>query len=221
VLLGGNISQLERRDLGRFPIDILDGVVGYELKTKQNISFKDIPNYIKEYYPEMVKNKEIKQIWWLIFFQERADQTDQVKQADQTDGKKDKPVLCKYYLTIVEIRTATLTSSNVDFERIRKEAMGLVQKLDKKVKKLDNMDDGIFALVKNFIIVEKLREEKGVLEEKANFFESKSQELESTNQQLKTTSEQIKFKNEQLEVRIAELEKELKKVKKDSTSNKG
>jgi hypothetical protein len=235
VLLGGDLTQLERRDLGRFPIDILDGLTGYELKTKQSTSFDDIPLYIKEYYANMVKFKHTKKYWWLIFFQERKDAKEEISE------------MCKFYLVTIEINTELLTADKQDYLKLTQEVMELVQKLKEKVEKKDEMENGIFAPVDNFIVVERLRkkikqkdqekeliinqkdQEKALIikqkdqekeliinqkdQEKALIIKQKDQEKELIINQKNHENELLKKEKEIVEKEKQKLEAELKKLK--------
>ena len=192
VLLGGDLSQLEKMNPHNVLIDILNETESYEIKTRQALTFTEIPSFIKDYYDEMIQYRDEKSVWWLIFFQKRDDQKDILGD------------VCIYYLVLIELHAREFKSGNMELDSITREVMDLVQKLKRKVAEEDDIKKGIFAPVDNYLIVEKLRSDRDKAVKRAKLIEEK---LQAKLDQAEEDKIKLERENQLLKEKLKELEK--------------
>jgi hypothetical protein len=89
--LKGSYSNLEQSNPQGMKIDITHIDNTFELKTRRNVTPPDIRSFIADFFKEMVKKRQIKHHWWLVYFMKR------------TDAKAKKGRVCMYYLVLIEI----------------------------------------------------------------------------------------------------------------------
>jgi hypothetical protein len=202
VLLGGDVSQLEQRNPHNVLIDILNETESYELKTRQKLTFTEIPSFIKDYYEEMIESREEKSVWWFIFFQKRDDQKDIIED------------VCLYYLILIELHTKEFLHGIAKLESITKEVMNLVQKLKRKVAEEDDIKKGIFSPVGNYLIVDKLRTDNDKVVKKSQLIQDKLVQTEAKLVQSEAKLVQSEEEKTQLERENQLLKEKIKQLQK-------
>ena len=183
TLKQGNLSQIKQRNIEGTEIDLMHGLENYELKTRKNLEVNDIPDFISDYYQDMIKNQGVKDKWWLVFFQQRTDTKDKIQE------------ICLYYLVLIEIPTKNLDYPNKN--TITKEVIKLVQKAEKKVLEEDNIndDEGILVPVDNIIVVDRLRKK---VEKKDQIIQQKDQIIHQKDLENKKIIQQKDLENKKI-----------------------
>jgi chromosome segregation ATPase len=141
--------------------------------------------------------KKEKSVWWLIFFQKRDDQKDNI--AD----------VCLYYLVLIELHTKEFPHGIAKLESITKEVMNLVQKLKQKVAEEDDIKKGIFSPVGNYLIVDKLRTDNDKVNKKNQLIQGKLTHSEEIIFQLEEKLVQSEEKLVQSEEKLVQSEEKL------------
>ena len=196
VLLGGKLQELKRKDGHGQEIDITTLRHTIEVKNGIDISPRDVPRLVDEYFGEMVASAASKTTWWLCYFARRPAPKGKIGD------------VCMYYLVIVEIPVARLAACGGKACRAATgdEAMRLADEIQKKVVAEDEVDEGFLVPVKNIWIVDKLREEN----------KQKDKELAIGMVELATSKKEIAAKDKALAASMAEIaakDKEIERLK--------
>jgi hypothetical protein len=184
-LLKGNFSDIEQRNFEGIKIDITNFDDTYELKTRRNVAIPEIRNFIFDCFNEMIKMRQIKHRWWLIYFMKR------------TDTKAKKGHVCMYYLVLIEINVKDYKNLKDSFEKIVKDVQQMVESVKKTVIKKDEIDDpGILVPVENILVVESLREDvrekDAVIQEKDAVIQEKDALIQEKDAQIAQLQEKLK-----------------------------
>ena len=187
VLLGGKLQELKRRNGRGQEIDITTLRHTIEVKNGIDISPRDVPRLVDEYFGEMVASAASKTTWWLCYFARRPAPKGKIGD------------VCMYYLVIVEIPVARLAACGGKACRAATgdEAMRLADEIQKKIVAEDEVDEGFLVPVKNIWIVDKLREE----------IKQKDKELATKDKELATKDKELATKNKELAAKDKEIER--------------
>jgi hypothetical protein len=147
ALLGGETSWLKRHDARGREIDITTWKDTIEVKNGVDITARDLPMLVNEYFDEMLSSKASKRTWWLCFLLRRPEPKGKIGE------------VCMYYLAIVEIAVAGLTGDDACRVSLGGEAMHVAEELEKRIVTEDAVEEGFLVPVKNVWIVDKLRME--------------------------------------------------------------
>jgi hypothetical protein len=163
-LKGGNLDGIKQRNIQGMEIDVTSINLGTELKTKSSINVDDIPDFINQYFDDMVENQGEKHEWWLVYMLKR----------DDAKGKIGS--VCLYYMVVIEINAVDLDDDDKD--GLIKDVVRIVQKVRKRVSKEDEMRESGFATVDNVWMVDRLREENVELKDENVELKERIEELE-------------------------------------------
>ena len=192
ILLNLTLDDLEVENEYGTLIDLISGLIPYELKTKRNVDHHEISAFITEYYNKMIKSRKQKHIWWLGF----------LNKLDISKLKKGRN--CIRYLILIELDMRKSGMSIKNQHNVIADAQQVVDQAVQTIMEKDGMDDdeGVLFPVKNVWITDKLRDI--VIKEKSE----KEAALSEVAEQARVIEERDSTVAEQAKV-IEELRKKL------------
>nr|MDO8114027.1 hypothetical protein [Candidatus Sigynarchaeota archaeon] len=178
-----------------------------ELKTTRDVDASDVPDIIHHWFDAMIDTQGDKDSWWLVYFVQRPDTKAQIG------------VTCLYYITAIEIPTRGIDERDED--SIISEAVALIQKAEKKVKKEDGIVEGALLPVDNVVNADRLRKKLKARDETIQnmekTIEAKEKTIEAKEKTIEAKDNTIEVKEKTIEAKdntIEEKDKELDETKK-------
>jgi len=160
-------TTINQRGESGIEIDIRLHQKRSEIKTGRDLCAADVPDFIDSYYADMVDTQGEKEAWWLVYFVQRSDAKDKIGE------------ICLYYLTAIEIVTRDIEDH--DRDAIMKEAMMLIKKAERRVRKEDDLDAAVLLPVDNIVPMDrmrkKLKQRDKIIQEKEKALAEKDKEI--------------------------------------------
>ncbi len=173
-----------------------------EVKTTRDVDTSDVPDIIQHWFDEMVDSQGDKEAWWLVHFVQRGDGNAHI-------GKD-----CMYYLVAIEITTRNIDEK--DEPSIISEAMALIQKAEKKVKKDDGILEGALLPVDNVVHADRLRKKlkakEATLQEKDAAIQEKDAAIQEKDVALKEKDAALQEKDAALQEKDATIQEQAKEI---------
>jgi hypothetical protein len=181
ALDAGIPAAINQRGESGIEIDIILHQKRCEIKTGRDLCAIDVPEFIDYYYADMVDMQGEKEAWWLVYFVQRSDAKDKIGE------------LCLYYMTAIEITTRDIEEH--DRNAIMKEATTLIQKVEKRVRKEDDMDAAVLLPVDNIVPIDRLRKK---LKQRDKTIADKDKEIADKDKEIADKDKEIADLNKRL-----------------------